>query len=219
MRSGGSVTAVTGVCAKAKEAEFVADSDLQKGLVGALATMENTKVVGRRTFVFGANARAIDKARLPLENRRFSPLRGRIPMAALLTTNLGDTPLLGRGKVRDLYAVDGALLLVATDRISAFDHVLGTGIPDKGKILTQISLFWFDLLKDLVPNHLITADVKEFPAALQPYARSVGGPLDAGEAGADVSGGVRGARLSGGIGLEGVSGVGNGMRHSASARV
>ncbi len=66
--------------------------------------------------------------------------------------------------------MDGALLLVATDRISAFDHVLGTGIPDKGKILTQISLFWFDLLTDLVPNHLITADVDEFPAVLQPYA-------------------------------------------------
>ena len=90
-------------------------------------------------------------------------------MAALLTTNLGQTPLVGRGKVRDLYAVNGALLLVATDRISAFDHVLGTGIPDKGKILTQISLFWFDLLKDVVPNHLITADVDEFPASLLPY--------------------------------------------------
>ncbi len=80
-------------------------------------------------------------------------------MTALLTTNLGATPLLGRGKVRDLYAVGDDLLLVATDRISAFDHVLATGIPGKGKILTQISLFWFDLLKDLVPNHLITADV------------------------------------------------------------
>jgi phosphoribosylaminoimidazole-succinocarboxamide synthase len=90
-------------------------------------------------------------------------------MAALLTTNLGDTPLLGRGKVRDLYAVDGALLLVATDRISAFDHILGSGIPDKGKILTQISLFWFDLLKNIVPNHLITADVKEYPQVLRPY--------------------------------------------------
>jgi phosphoribosylaminoimidazole-succinocarboxamide synthase len=93
----------------------------------------------------------------------------------LLTTNLGATPLLGRGKVRDLYAVDGALLLVATDRISAFDHVLGTGIPDKGKILTQLSLFWFDLLKDLVPNHLITAKVREFPAQLQPYTDQLQG--------------------------------------------
>jgi phosphoribosylaminoimidazole-succinocarboxamide synthase len=86
---------------------------------------------------------------------------------------------LGRGKVRDLYAVSSAgqemLLLVATDRISAFDHVLATGIPGKGKILTQISLFWFDLLKDLVPNHLITAQVSEFPAPLQPYADQLEG--------------------------------------------
>jgi phosphoribosylaminoimidazole-succinocarboxamide synthase len=96
-------------------------------------------------------------------------------MTALLTTNLGTTPLLGRGKVRDLYAVDGALLLVATDRISAFDHVLATGIPGKGKILTQISMFWFDLLADLIPNHLITADVNKFPAALQPYADQLEG--------------------------------------------
>lgn len=90
-------------------------------------------------------------------------------MTALLSTNLGATPLLGRGKVRDLYAVNDALLLVATDRISAFDHVLGSGIPGKGKILTQISLFWFDLLRDIVPNHLITAEAGEFPAELQAY--------------------------------------------------
>jgi phosphoribosylaminoimidazole-succinocarboxamide synthase len=96
-------------------------------------------------------------------------------MAALLKTDLGSTPLLGRGKVRDLYAIDGALLLVATDRISAFDHVLGSGIPDKGKILTQISLFWFNLLKNLVPNHVITAEVSEFPASLQPYADQLQG--------------------------------------------
>jgi phosphoribosylaminoimidazole-succinocarboxamide synthase len=90
-------------------------------------------------------------------------------VTALLTTNLDAIPLLGRGKVRDLYAIDDALLLVASDRISAFDHVLGTGIPGKGKILTQISLFWFDLLSDLVPNHIITADVNDFPASLQPF--------------------------------------------------
>jgi phosphoribosylaminoimidazole-succinocarboxamide synthase len=94
-------------------------------------------------------------------------------MQALLKTDLGNTPLLGRGKVRDLYAVGDALLLVATDRISAFDHVLGTGIPGKGKILTQISLFWFDLLSDIVPNHLIASDVEDFPAALQPYAEQL----------------------------------------------
>jgi phosphoribosylaminoimidazole-succinocarboxamide synthase len=93
----------------------------------------------------------------------------------LITSNLGQTPLAGRGKVRDLYAVGDALLLVATDRISAFDHVLATGIPGKGKVLTQISLFWFDFLSDVVPNHLITADVKEFPASLRPYADQLEG--------------------------------------------
>jgi phosphoribosylaminoimidazole-succinocarboxamide synthase len=103
------------------------------------------------------------------------PLLEGLPLTALLTTNLGSIPLLGRGKVRDLYAIDDHLLLVATDRISAFDHVLATGIPGKGKILTQISLFWFDLLCDIVPNHLITADVREFPAELQPYADQLDG--------------------------------------------
>ena len=96
-------------------------------------------------------------------------------MTALLKTNLGEIPLLGRGKVRDLYAVGDALLMVASDRISAFDHVLATGIPGKGKILTQISLFWFELLKDLVPNHLIATKVSEFPAALKPYADQLEG--------------------------------------------
>jgi phosphoribosylaminoimidazole-succinocarboxamide synthase len=101
-------------------------------------------------------------------------------VTALLTTNLGATPLVGRGKVRDLYAVDdgtsaGALLLVATDRISAFDHVLATGIPGKGKILTQISLFWFELLAGVVANHLITARVEEYPAALRPYTEQLEG--------------------------------------------
>jgi phosphoribosylaminoimidazole-succinocarboxamide synthase len=93
-----------------------------------------------------------------------------LEMTALLKTDLGATPLIGRGKVRDLYAVGDDLLMVATDRISAFDHVLATGIPGKGKILTQISLFWFDLLHDIVPNHLIATEVKDFPAELHPYA-------------------------------------------------
>ena len=76
---------------------------------------------------------------------------------ALLTTDL-PLPLIARGKVRDIYALGSAptddLLFLATDRISAFDHVLASGIPDKGRILTQLSLFWFDFLKDIVPNHL-----------------------------------------------------------------
>jgi len=98
-----------------------------------------------------------------------------LPLSALLTTNLGAVPLIGRGKVRDLYAVGDALLLVATDRISAFDHVLGSGIPGKGKILTQISLFWFDLLADIVPNHLIATEVNKFPAELHPFADQLEG--------------------------------------------
>lgn len=96
-------------------------------------------------------------------------------MTAVLETNLGAIPLLGRGKVRDLYAVGDDLLLVATDRISAFDHILATGIPGKGKILTQISLFWFDFLSDLAPNHLIASNIAEFPLALQPYASQLEG--------------------------------------------
>lgn len=100
-------------------------------------------------------------------------------MGALLQTNLGGLPLLARGKVRDIYAVseDAAsdLIFVATDRISAFDHVLGSGIPDKGRILTQISLFWFEYLRDLVPNHVVTAEVTQFPASLEPYREQLAG--------------------------------------------
>jgi phosphoribosylaminoimidazole-succinocarboxamide synthase len=97
-------------------------------------------------------------------------------LTTLLTTHLGSFTPIRRGKVRDLYALeDEGLLLVATDRISAFDHVLATGIPDKGKILTQVSLFWFDLLKDIVPNHLITANVDEYPERLRPYADQLRG--------------------------------------------
>ena len=70
-----------------------------------------------------------------------------------------------QGKVRDIYEVDGGLLLIATDRISAFDYVLGSGIPDKGKVLTQLSAFWFDQTRHIVPNHLISTDVARFPLA------------------------------------------------------
>jgi phosphoribosylaminoimidazole-succinocarboxamide synthase len=85
------------------------------------------------------------------------------------------TPILS-GKVRDLYdAGPDRLLFVASDRISAFDHVLGSTIPDKGKVLTQISLFWFDYLRNLVPNHLLTADVRDYPADLHPYSNYLRG--------------------------------------------
>jgi phosphoribosylaminoimidazole-succinocarboxamide synthase len=80
------------------------------------------------------------------------------------------------GKVRDIYELDDdALLLVATDRISAFDHVLGSGIPDKGKVLTQLSAFWFEQTQHLVRNHLITASVRDYPASLQADAATLVG--------------------------------------------
>ena len=79
--------------------------------------------------------------------------------------------LFGRGKVRDIYAVVGdQLLIVATDRISAFDFILGSGIPQKGKVLTQISLFWFEMMQDIIPNHLVCASPREYPAELAEYA-------------------------------------------------
>ena len=92
----------------------------------------------------------------------------------LLQTSL-PLPLFARGKVRDLYTAGDDLLFVATDRISAFDHVLGSGIPDKGRLLTQLSLFWFQHLRNVVPNHLITADVAAFPAVLAPHAEELQG--------------------------------------------
>src|SRR6202161_747496 len=88
----------------------------------------------------------------------------------LLQTNFPELHLHASGKVRDVYQLDGErLLFVATDRISAFDYVLATGIPGKGRVLTQISLFWFDFLSDIVANHLVTADVEKYPASLREY--------------------------------------------------
>jgi phosphoribosylaminoimidazole-succinocarboxamide synthase len=95
--------------------------------------------------------------------------------APLLDTSIPELTLHGRGKVRDIYAVGDDLLLIATDRISAFDYVLGSGIPDKGKVLTQLSAFWFERMGDLVPNHMKSIDVAEFPAPLQRYADQLQG--------------------------------------------
>jgi len=88
---------------------------------------------------------------------------------ALFQTDIKEVPLLKRGKVRDIYDLGDRLLIVATDRISAFDVVLPTPIPDKGKILTLMTLFWLDFLKDIVENHLITAYIEEYPEILKPY--------------------------------------------------
>jgi phosphoribosylaminoimidazole-succinocarboxamide synthase len=94
---------------------------------------------------------------------------------ALLTTNLGSIALTARGKVRDLYAIGDELLFIATDRISAFDHVLGSGIPDKGRILTQLSYFWFDFLKDTVANHLLEQPSAGLVEMLKPYSAQITG--------------------------------------------
>jgi len=93
-----------------------------------------------------------------------------ITAAPLLETSFPDLTLHGRGKVRDIYRVGDDLLIVATDRISAFDYVLGSGIPDKGKVLNQLSAFWFERVGGLVPHHVITTDVDRFPAPLKPHA-------------------------------------------------
>ena len=94
----------------------------------------------------------------------------------LLRTDFPDLQLHASGKVRDVYrADDDRLLFVATDRISAFDYVLASGIPQKGRVLTQLSLFWFDFLKEIVPSHLVTADVARYPEELQKYAAELRG--------------------------------------------
>ena len=93
----------------------------------------------------------------------------------LVETKLDGLPLVRRGKVRDVYQVGDRLLLIATDRISAFDYVLGSGIPDKGRVLTQLSAFWFERTRDIVPNHLIAVDVARFPAALQTHRNELVG--------------------------------------------
>jgi len=87
----------------------------------------------------------------------------------VLETNIKEYPLFGRGKVRDVYDLDDKLLIVTSDRISAFDVILPNGIPGKGKVLTKMSLFWFDLLKDVVDSHLITGNVDEMPEDLHKY--------------------------------------------------
>jgi phosphoribosylaminoimidazole-succinocarboxamide synthase len=93
--------------------------------------------------------------------------------SVLWQTDFPGLSLLARGKVRDLYEVNGDLLLVATDRLSAFDVILSTPIPDKGKVLTQLSQFWFKTLKDVVPNHVITTT--DFPRQLDPYRDALAG--------------------------------------------
>ncbi|MGC1906902.1 MAG: phosphoribosylaminoimidazolesuccinocarboxamide synthase [Candidatus Acidiferrum sp.] len=94
-------------------------------------------------------------------------------MRVLRETNFGGISPAARGKVRDIYDIGDTLLIVASDRLSAFDVVLPTGIPDKGRVLTQLSLFWFDLLRDVIPNHVLSAT--EFPEQFLPYRDELAG--------------------------------------------
>src|SRR6478735_4791992 len=92
-----------------------------------------------------------------------------MPPSVVLETNLSGLTLARRGKVRDVYDLGEQLLIVATDRISAFDYVLGSGIPDKGKVLTQLSAFWFEKMAALTPHHLLSVNVADFPAAARAH--------------------------------------------------
>lgn len=96
-------------------------------------------------------------------------------MNAIIETNFSGLKFLKRGKVRDIYDVGEYLLFVATDRLSAFDVVMPQGIPGKGKVLTQISAFWFEQTKDIIPNHVVSTNVDEFPAACAPHAEILRG--------------------------------------------
>jgi phosphoribosylaminoimidazole-succinocarboxamide synthase len=90
-------------------------------------------------------------------------------------TNLAAVPQYARGKVRDVYGLNDRLLIVATDRISAFDYILPTGIPEKGRVLTQLSIFWFDVLREVTPTHFLTARVSDFPSPLPQYRNQLEG--------------------------------------------
>jgi phosphoribosylaminoimidazole-succinocarboxamide synthase len=93
----------------------------------------------------------------------------------LSQTDLSDIKFHSRGKVRDIYDLGDALLFIATDRLSAFDVVLPTAIPEKGRVLTRMSLFWFDMFRDLVPNHVITDRVEDYPEEVQPFRDQIAG--------------------------------------------
>ncbi len=164
--------------------------------------------------------------RSPCVRLRPSPRAAKIPAlsseiavpsaAPLLDTRLNGTRPNRHGKVRDLFDLGDRLLLVATDRISAFDYVLGSGIPDKGKVLTQLSAFWFEHTAGIVAQP--PAQHRHGGSARRPAAasRDAPGPIDAGEEDHAARHRVRGARLSLGIGLEGIPGDRRGVRRGAA---
>lgn len=96
-------------------------------------------------------------------------------MSIVFETQFKDLPLFKKGKVRDIYDLGDNLLLVATDRISAYDVIMNQAVPEKGKMLTRISLFWFDLMAHIIPNHIVESDVSKFPSGCQPFADQLEG--------------------------------------------
>ena len=136
-------------------------------------------------------------------------------MQTILQTKIpGQTPV--RGKVRDIYDLGDKLLIVATDRISAFDVVMPNGIPDKGIVLTQISEFWFDFLGGQIEHHLISDDVADLPKPFSNYARAARRPLHAGPQGPGPAHRVRRPRLPGRLRLEGIPAERHRLRHQAA---
>ena len=132
-----------------------------------------------------------------------------LPLAApLIETRLNGLAPQRQGKVRDIFDLGDSLLLVATDRISAFDYVLGSGIPDKGKVLTQLSAFWFERTQPHRPEPPARrCDAEAYPDGLRPACRHPRGPIDAGPQDQSGPDRVRRARLPVGVGLEGIPGV------------
>src|SRR3954471_18863843 len=118
----------------------------------------------------------LSESRATCKMHFFYPLRNLLPLSTpILQTTLTARPPDRQGKVRDIYDFGDRLLIVATDRISAFDYVLGSGIPDKGKVLTQISAFWFERTRTLVPNHVLSTDVRELPEAFRAETATLAG--------------------------------------------
>ena len=123
-----------------------------------------------------------------------------------------------RGKVRDVYDLGEHLLIVATDRVSAFDVVLPTAIPDKGKVLTQLSLFWFREMEEIIENHLVETDVEKYPAPLREVPESAAGQEHDRQEGKDGACRVRGERIPCGLRLEGLQRDGQHLRDDAPAK-
>jgi len=127
----------------------------------------------------GLYRKVLNDREIKLQSKLISlQVKGGIMIGIVKVTDFPGLKLINRGKVRDMYGIPGypdMLLMVATDRISAYDVVMDDAIPGKGEMLTKMSIFWFDLLEDIVESHLITADVREYPVVCQPYAAQLRG--------------------------------------------